>query len=79
MEQVATGSRTRDVSEKGSYIMGKPKKVEPPPAPAPIATEVQAEEAGEEEVRKQRRRSGRRKTVLTGALAPSVQGKTTLG
>lgn len=58
--------------------MGKPKKVEVPEA-TPIATEIQSEEAGEETVRKERRRSGRQKTVLTGALTPQTGRKTVLG
>lgn len=60
--------------------MGKPKKPPPPPPPPPPAAipEV-APEAGETAIRRARRRGGFRKTILTGALAPTTGRRTTLG
>ena len=58
----------------------KPKTIEAPavaePEPAP-PVEV-SEDIKQEEARKRRRRSGRKRTVVTGDLAPDVAGKKTL-
>ncbi len=59
--------------------MGKPSKpkVAPPPAPAPTLMETEPSES--EAVKKERRRSGYQKTLLTGALTPTTGKKTVLG
>lgn len=57
----------------------KAKKPSPPPTQAPMAQVIEEGPAGDDEVRKTRRRSGYEKTILTGALAPSVGGRTILG
>lgn len=62
--------------------MGKPKAPKPPPPPPPIApapTVMETEKPAEEAVAKERRRSGYRKTILTGELTPSSGKKTVLG
>jgi hypothetical protein len=58
--------------------MGKPKSIEPP-APAPVATQMETEPAAETAVAQQQRRKGYQKTILTGSLAPSTGKKTVLG
>lgn len=60
--------------------MSKPKVPKAPPAAAPIAVpEVADTQAGDEAVKRQRKKSGFQNTMLTGALAPSSGGRTTLG
>lgn len=59
--------------------MGKPKKIKPPAPPAPAPTVEQAEPAAEDVVRRQQRRSGYQKTILTGALSPTTGKRTVLG
>ena len=60
-----------------------PKKIQTPavalPEPAPTELAAEApEEIKQEEARKRRNRRGRRKTIITGELAPEVVGKKTL-
>lgn len=59
--------------------MGKPKKIEPPPAPEPAPTIETTEQAGDAAVTQQRKRRGFQKTLLTGALTPTTGKKTVLG
>lgn len=64
-------------------LLPKPKTIkappveEPEPAPTELATKT-PELIKQEEARKRRSRRGRRKTVITGELAPEVVGKKTL-
>ena len=53
-----------------------PKK---PPIPAPQATPQVGKDTEDLAVKKQRRKSGYEKTLLTGGLSPSAGKKTTLG
>ena len=60
-----------------------PKKIQAPPVaePEPAPTELAAEapeEIKQQEARKRRRRRGKKRTVITGELAPEVVGKQTL-
>ncbi len=59
--------------------MGKPSKPKVAPLPAPAPTAMETEPAETEAVKKQRRQSGYRQTILTGALTPSTGRKTVLG
>ena len=59
--------------------MGKPKSVKAPAALAPIATPVVSGDAEDAEMRRLTRRSGFKKTFITGALAPSGAKRTELG
>jgi hypothetical protein len=62
--------------------MGSPPKVKPPPIPSPQATPSTASDsslAADEAIKKQRRKSGFEKTLLTGTLGATGTGKTTLG
>ncbi len=54
-----------------------PPVAEPEPAPLELVTET-PEDVKQQEARKRRRRSGRKRTVVTGELAPEVVGKRTL-
>ena len=56
----------------GSIFGRKPKRLRPPPVPAPPPIPAVDEETKEETMRQALRRSGRRKTILTGAFAPRV-------
>lgn len=62
---------------KEGGLLGKPKTVEPPspPVSAPLATPEVGEEAEELAKRRQLRKKGRRKTIITGALVPEETGK----
>jgi hypothetical protein len=59
-------------------VFGK-QKIPKAPIAEPLPTEQQTEQAGEAEMRKQRRRSGFEKTFLTGSLTPNTGLRTTLG
>ncbi len=54
---------------------GKPKEVKPPPVPDPPPIPVVSDEAEEFEIRALRKKSGLRKTFLTGNLTPKTVGK----
>jgi hypothetical protein len=56
----------------------KPKKVAPPPVPAPQAIPETAQETGEDEMKKALKRSGYSKTILAGSLTPKSTGKKTV-
>lgn len=60
----------------GGGLFGKPSKPHPQPVPDPIPIP----EIEDETVRKtQRKRKGRRQTILTGDLVPETIGQTLLG
>jgi hypothetical protein len=59
--------------------MSKPKSVKPPPPPPPQAIPEVGPETKEFEMRRQRRKSGYARTVITGNLAPETGKKTVLG
>lgn len=59
--------------------MTKPKSVKAPPPPAPQAVIETGPETSEAEIKKQKKKSGYAKTVITGNLAPSTGKKTALG
>jgi hypothetical protein len=57
-------------------------KTEKPPTPPktqPLPTAGQTDQAGEAEMRKQRRMAGFESTFLTGSLTPKTNKKTVLG
>jgi len=56
----------------------EPKPI-PPPDPLPIPETEFMTEAGETEVRRTRRRKGRRQTIVTGELVPTTSKRTLLG
>ncbi len=61
----------------------KPKTIKAPPVEEsePAPTELAAgvpEEIKQQEARKRRRRKGKKKTIITGELAPEIVGKKTL-
>lgn len=61
----------------------KPKTIKAPPVeePEPAPTELTAETpelVKQEQARKRRRRRGKKRTVITGELAPEVVGKKAL-
>jgi len=59
--------------------MGMTKRPSPPAVPAPQATPEVSSDTGEQAAKREYRRSGFAKTVLTGALTPSSQKKNVLG
>ncbi len=64
----------------GGLIGSKPKKIVPPPVPDPPPIPVVGDEAGDFAAKAQRKRSGFRKTFLTGSLTPKdTNKKRTLG
>ena len=56
-------------------LFSKPKTVKAPPVPPPPAVPVVSDEAEEFEAAEIRKRSGFRKTFLTGNLTPRSTGK----
>lgn len=60
-------------------IFSKPKAVKMPAPPPPPAMPVESSDAGDYAAMMAKKRSGFRKTILTGALAPTTGKKTTLG
>jgi len=63
----------------GGLFGGKKKSPKPQAVPAPQAIPEVGDEAGEDAVRKAMKRSGFRRTILTGALEPNTGKKTLLG
>ena len=59
--------------------MSRPKAVKAPPPPAPQAVIETGPETSEAEIKRQKRKSGFAKTVITGNLAPTTGKKTVLG
>ena len=58
----------------GGLLGGNQKAVQPPPVPEPPPVPITPPESGEEEAKKQRRKSGFSKTFLTGNLTPKSTG-----
>jgi len=61
-----------------SGLFKAPKAPAPPPVPPPAPIPEVGPETGDETMRMARRRSGFRKTLLTGNLEPIGTGKKTL-
>ena len=59
-----------------------PKVIKAPPVaepePAPVELIETSEDVKQQEARKRRRRSGRKRTVITGEFSPEVVGKKSL-
>lgn len=62
-------------------LFSKPKKVRAPalPSPPPMPEPELYEEAGEFAKKKTRKRRGKRRTIVTGALEPETTKRTLLG
>ena len=61
-------------------LFSKPKSVKPPPVQPPPAIPEVDESVADVAAQRARRRSGFRKTIITGSLTPEGSGKkTTLG
>ena len=60
-------------------LFGGGETSDPPPVPPPPPTPEVGPEAGEEAQKAARRRSGFRKSILTGNLAPNTGKKQVLG
>ena len=60
-------------------LFSKPKPPAMPEVPPPPVLPTDADEAGEAEAKRLRRRSGFQKTLLTGALTPQTGKKNLLG
>jgi hypothetical protein len=59
-------------------MYGEPSVYTPPAVPEPVAIPTVPTETGESEYKRQMRKSGRAKTVITGDLEPLTKGKKTL-
>ena len=60
-------------------LFSKPKPPKPPPVPPPPAIPQDTGDAGDYAAKLAQRRSGFRKTVLTGSLEPNTGKKSVLG
>lgn len=56
-------------------LFSKPKEVKAPPVPDPVPIPVEDDTAGEFAKKEQQRKSGFKKTFLTGQLTPQSTGK----
>jgi len=60
-------------------LFSKPKSQDPPPVPGPEAIPEVADETGDFATKQAKKRSGFRKTILTGSLTPNTGKKQVLG